>query len=61
MIFRLGDDRQPSLEVTLDDGSQLTFAEPVLPADRSAEIFRRSGVVRRLTVKVTAEQLFPDG
>jgi hypothetical protein len=61
VIYLLADDGQPSLEVTLDDDRHLTFPELGLPVEQSAEIFQRSGVVRRLTVKVTAEQLFPDG
>jgi hypothetical protein len=60
VIYLLADDEQTSLEVTLDDDCHLVFPELVLPAEQSAEIFQRSGVVRRLTVKVTAEQLFPD-
>jgi hypothetical protein len=61
VIYLLADDEQTLLEVTLDDDRHLTFPELVLPVDQSAEIFLRSGVVRRLMVRVTAEQLFPDG
>ena len=60
VIYRLVNNKQSSLDVTLDKGGQLTLPELILPAERSAEIFQRSGKVRGLTVNVTAEQLFSD-
>jgi hypothetical protein len=58
IVYHLGTAGEPSLTVTLEDGSHRTLLQLSLPEDLSAEIFRRSGRVRQLTVELPDEVLF---
>ena len=49
-----------ALVAALDDGTELSFADLALPADISAELFRRSGRIRKITVTFAADLLFGD-
>ena len=58
LVYRLDDSAEPSLSVTYDDGTVETRAELGLSAAASAEIFNRSGRVRRLDLVFGSSQLF---
>ena len=58
IIYVLGDDEAPSLVITRDDGTSSTLTQLALPAEESAEIFNRSGRIRRLQLTIRREQLF---
>ena len=60
IVYELDDDAEPSLTVTWADGEKRTQMELVLSTETSAELFRRSGRVRQLTVKVQANLLFAE-
>jgi hypothetical protein len=60
VLYKLDKDADPTLSVTRDDGKQETRAELALPADTSAEIFRRSGRVRQITVTIGLADLFTE-
>jgi hypothetical protein len=60
VIYQLDDDAEPSLTITLADGEKHTMKELALSSETSAELFRRSGHVRQINVKVLADQLFAD-
>jgi len=57
VVYRLVDRGPPTLAVTRDDGSSQTLAAPSLPAGLSAEIFRRSGRIRRLSLDLPRDLL----
>jgi len=59
-VYRLDDSAEPSVMVTKDDGSHRKLTEPMLPTELSAELFLRSGRIRRVDLVVTRRQLFPD-
>jgi hypothetical protein len=59
-VYRLDDSAEPAVTVTLDDGSALTPIGLTLPTELSAELFLRSGRIRRVEVSVQRSQLFPD-
>ena len=58
LVYSLNDNAEPSITLTHGDGSQQMLPGPVLPADQSIEIFRRSGRIRRLDLVVNSSQLF---
>jgi hypothetical protein len=60
VIYQLDNDAEPSLTVTLADGEKQTMQEMALSSETSAELFRRSGHVRQINVKVLADQLFAE-
>jgi len=57
IVYRLGTAGEPSLTVTLEDGSSRTLPQLSLPEDLSSEIFRRSGRVRQVSVELPAGAL----
>jgi hypothetical protein len=59
-VYRLDDSAAPAVIVTLDDGSHLTPTGLTLPTELSAELFQRSGRIRKIELVVTRSQLFPD-
>ena len=59
-VYRLDDFAEPSVMVTKDDGSHLNLTGLALPTEWSAELFLRSGHIRRVDLVVTRRQLFPD-
>ena len=58
VIYVLDNDAEPSLTITRDDGSHQVFAELALPSQDSAEIFQRSGRIRRIDVTFGSDVLF---
>ena len=60
IVYRLDDSAEPAVTLTLDDGSHLNLTGLALPTEWSAELFLRSGRIRRVELVVTRSQLFPD-
>jgi hypothetical protein len=58
VVYRLVDGGVPAMTVLHQDGSSQSLAALSLPADLSAEIFRRSGRIRRLSLDLPRELLF---
>jgi hypothetical protein len=50
IVYRLSGEDRPVLAVTMRDGSTRTLPHMSLPADLSAELFRRSGLIRRISL-----------
>ncbi len=60
-VYRIDDSvAESTVAVHLDDGSHRTLTEPMLPTELSAELFLRSGRIRRIELVVTRSQLFSD-
>jgi hypothetical protein len=59
-VYRLGESAEPSVDVTLDDGSRLAQTGMALTTELSAELFQRSGRIRLVEVAFGKSQLFPD-
>jgi hypothetical protein len=57
IVYRLVDRGPPTMTVDRGDGSSLALAAPTLPAELSAEIFRRSGHIRRLSLDLPRDLL----
>ena len=58
-VYVLGDtDHELTLE--FDDGRNLSFPDLAIPADVSKNLFLRNGEVRKVTVTLSALQLFGD-
>jgi hypothetical protein len=57
IVYRLVDRGPPAMTVDRGDGSSLALAAPTLPAELSAEIFRRSGHIRRLSLDLPRDLL----
>ena len=60
IVYQLNNDESPALTVTWHDGESKTLSELALPPEMSAELFQRSGRIRRLAVKVQASLLFAE-
>ena len=60
IVYRLDDSAEPAVTLTLDDGSHLNLTGLALPTEWSAELFLRSGRIRRVELVVGRSQLFPD-
>jgi hypothetical protein len=58
IIYRLDDAAPASLVIFRDDDSSRSLSATSLPADDSAELFRRSGRIRRLELTFHADTLF---
>jgi hypothetical protein len=58
VVYRLDDEAPASLVIFRDDGSVRRLPELSLPADESAELFRRSGQIRRLELTFRTDTLF---
>jgi hypothetical protein len=57
IIYRLDDDAEPNLTIIHDDGSELQFSQPALPAEQSSELFRRSGRIRQIFMTFKTSRL----
>ena len=57
VVYRLVDQGPPAMTVMREDGSPQALAGLSLPAELSAEIFRRSGRVRRLSLDLPRDLL----
>ena len=60
LVYRLDDSVKAALTVHLDDGSQQTLEELVLPAGLSTELFMRSGRILRIELVLGSSQLFSE-
>ena len=60
LVYRLDDSAEPSLTITRDDGTRQTLPGLALPAEQSAEIFQRSGRIRRLDLVFGSSELFSE-
>jgi hypothetical protein len=60
VIYNLNDDAEPSLNLIRHDGTALDFPELALPAELSAELFARSGRIRRIVVTFGSNVLFAE-
>jgi hypothetical protein len=52
VVYLLSEEPVPTLMVTADDGRPRTLPRLALPADLSSELFRRSGRVRRVVLRL---------
>jgi hypothetical protein len=57
IVYHLVDGGSPSMTVTRDDGASQTLTTPSLPAALSAELFGRSGRIRRLSLDLPRDWL----
>jgi hypothetical protein len=57
IVYRLRSAGRPALTITLQDGSMQSLPQLSLPAQLSAELFRRSGHVRQITLDCPREAL----
>jgi hypothetical protein len=60
VVYVLDDNADAGLVVEFDDGTQSGFADLNLPSDISAELFQRSGRVRKIVATFGASRLFGD-
>ena len=60
LVYRLDDTAEPSTIITMDDGTQQTLSGLALPAQHSAEVFLRSGRIRRLNLVFGRNELFSE-
>jgi hypothetical protein len=58
IVYRLNDAAPTSLVIFRDDDSSRSLSVTSLPADESAELFRRSGRIRRLELTFRTDTLF---
>jgi hypothetical protein len=57
IVYHLLSVGRPALKITFEDGSVQTLPEPSLPADLSAQLFRRTGRIRQISLELTRESL----
>jgi hypothetical protein len=57
LVYRLVDHGPPAIRVALEDGSTRTLAALSLPAELSADIFRRNGRIRGLSLDLPRDLL----
>ena len=60
IVYVLDNNAESGLLVTFDDGSESGYPQLSLPADVSADVFRRSGRTRKITVTFATDRLFGD-
>ena len=60
LVYTLDDNAEPSITITRDDGTQQTLPGLALPAEQSAEVFQRSGRIRRLNLVFARSELFSE-
>ncbi len=60
VTYALGEKSGQSLTLSYDDGGEETLDELILSAQDSADVFLRSGRIRRISVVFGADQLFGD-
>jgi len=58
VVMQLDDSAGPSLTIHWDNGTEQILTDPALPTDASAEMFMRSGRIRRLDLVLHSNQLF---
>ena len=57
IVYHLRSAGRPALVITLEDGSVQTVPEQSLPAELSAQLFRRTGRIRQISLDLTRESL----
>ena len=57
IVYRLRGEGRATLAVTWQDGRTQTLPTPSLPAEISAEFFRRSGRIRQISLEFPQELL----
>jgi len=60
IVYVLDDDAETGLVAEFDDGTRASFADLNIPDDISAELFERSGRVRKIVASFGAKRLFGD-
>jgi len=60
VIYKLDDQAEPTLTITRDDGGSQVLNQLALPAEDSAELFRRSGRIRQIAVTIGPDDLFTE-
>ena len=60
IVYQLADVPEPVLRVTRDDGREVQLPRAELPGEDSSELFRRSGRIRKVTVVLGKNTLFPE-
>ena len=58
VVYVLDEGADAGLAIEFDDGTRANFTDLNLPDDTSAELFRRSGRVRKITATFGASRLF---
>ena len=58
IIYVLDESAKPSIEVELDDGARSSFEDFRLPANLCAELFERTGRIRKITATFGSDRLF---
>ena len=57
IVYHLRSAGRPALVITLEDGSVQAVPEQSLPAELSAQLFRRTGRIRQISLDLTRESL----
>ncbi|MGB5166752.1 MAG: hypothetical protein WBN09_01950 [Woeseiaceae bacterium] len=60
IVYKLDDDSVASITVSLADGTDVAVTRMALPRELSAEIFQRSGHVRKIIVSLPTSTLFSE-
>jgi hypothetical protein len=60
IVYRLRNEGEPTLAITLQDGTIQTLPQPSLPASLSSELFRRSGHIRQIVLDLPREALLSE-
>ena len=58
LVYRICESQAPALTVTLATGDSLSLTDLRLPADLAEAVFKRNGVIEKLELTITSEQLF---
>lgn len=58
LVYRICESQAPALTVTLANGDSLSLTDLRLPADLAEAVFKRNGVIEKLELTITSEQLF---
>ncbi|MDJ0699180.1 MAG: hypothetical protein QNJ07_04940 [Woeseiaceae bacterium] len=60
VVYRLSDESAPSLTVTFEDGSEESMSTLALSPEQTADVCRRNGRIRRISVSFTRDMLLSD-
>ena len=58
LVYRICESQAPALTITLANGDSLSLTDLRLPADLAEAVFKRNGVIEKLELTITSEQLF---
>ena len=59
-VYVLADRAPDSIEIEFDDGTMTPMRDARLPADLAAQVFERTGRVRKVTVRIPPDALYGD-